>query len=328
MASARVAIPPAANYSTPLKQVREMHMETQNESRSSPSLRQKNLSQPQLNVRGSTPADTREKVHEAISYEYSEGGDTRKASGVNMHFKDRKFNGNVLQSIDLHIRDYNVCARQHKLSPTQKADFFSNILDGPARTFFFNNARDDMTFDDMASLMISEYAGDARQLQVQQVLETLRIENVMTNKNFSDHSAALDDMCNTIDLLTPQCHRDFRHESNKINWLRKAVIGVPWATIPLGHITSHRYSFNQFVTALREQIQLTKYAATANHNRISASNELAITAAHHQQYGRHPRDVRKHDPRPPARLPSKGGEICHKPTRSGWKAPQVLQMWF
>ena len=51
----------------------------------------------------------------------TEGDDSRKVSGVNQHFKDRKFTGDIKQSIELTIRDYNICARQHKLSTSQKA---------------------------------------------------------------------------------------------------------------------------------------------------------------------------------------------------------------
>ena len=42
--------------------------------------------------------------------------DIRKAGYVTQHFKDRKFEGKLEQSIELYLRDYKVCARQNKLS--------------------------------------------------------------------------------------------------------------------------------------------------------------------------------------------------------------------
>ena len=73
----------------------------------------------------------------------SDSDDSRKATNVLQYFKDNKFTGDLSQSIEMTLRDYKVCARQHRLNLKQKADFFINVLSGPARTFFFKNARDD-----------------------------------------------------------------------------------------------------------------------------------------------------------------------------------------
>ena len=120
--------------------------------------------------------------------------DTRKASYVQQYFKDRKFTGDLSQSIELVLRDYNVCARQHKLSRAQMADYFVNVLDGPARTFFFNNARNEMTFSEMASMMVREYNSDARQLHVKASLKVFDWRNsclsVIVDKCYSDGGSA------------------------------------------------------------------------------------------------------------------------------------------
>lgn len=76
--------------------------------------------------------------------------DTRKASYVVQNFKDNRFTGALSHSIEMTLRDCNICARQHRIMKSQKADYFVNILDGPARTYFFNNASDLMPFDVMA----------------------------------------------------------------------------------------------------------------------------------------------------------------------------------
>lgn len=81
--------------------------------------------------------------------------DTRKANYVLQHFKDNRFTGALTQSIEMTLRDYKICARQHRLTESQKADYFVNILDGPARTFFFNNASELMPFEEMAEVMIA-----------------------------------------------------------------------------------------------------------------------------------------------------------------------------
>ena len=95
---------------------------------------------------------------------HSDGDDSRKATYIFQYFKDNNFTGDLSQSIEMTLRDYNVCSRQHRLSTKQKADFFINVLSGPARTFFFNNARDNMSFEEMARMMTGEYNSDSRQL--------------------------------------------------------------------------------------------------------------------------------------------------------------------
>ena len=247
--------------------------------------------------------------------------DTRKASYVQQYFKDRKFTGDLTQSIELVLRDYNVCARQHKLSRTQMADYFVNILDGPARTFFFNNARNEMTFSDMASMMVREYNSDARQLHVKGILEGLRLQKFMAEHNIANVSQGLTKLINLIEELTPQCQPQFRSDAHKVSFLRKAILGYAWAKGPISNIITSRYTFNAFVTALRESIQLENEISLASNT--STFHTLA-TDTHYQQYGRHPKSVRKYDTphrngrnvsgRPPARTfeESRRRNECHK----------------
>ena len=104
--------------------------------------------------------------------------DTRKANYGFQHFRDSCFRGHLTQSIEFRLRDYNIYSRQHRLSASQKADYFEflawpssmlsivNILDDPARTLLFNNARDNMSFEHMAEMMVAEFNSNARQIQL------------------------------------------------------------------------------------------------------------------------------------------------------------------
>ena len=86
----------------------------------------------------------------------SDFNDSRKATNVFIYFEDNTFTGDLSQSIDMTPRNYNVCARQHRLSDRQKAEFFINTLAGPPRIFFFNYATDTMDFEEMAKMMVLE----------------------------------------------------------------------------------------------------------------------------------------------------------------------------
>lgn len=81
----------------------------------------------------------------------------------------------MMQSIERTIRDYNICARHHKLNRSLEVDFFVNFLTVTTRNISFNNYRDGKTFEEMAKMMMREYNSDSRQLQVQGMVENLRL---------------------------------------------------------------------------------------------------------------------------------------------------------
>ena len=214
--------------------------------------------------------------------EYQTVDSPKKASSVHQYFRDSKFTGDLTQSIEFTIRDYNICAIQLELSAAQKTSFFVSAFSGPARTFFFQNASHDMDFEALADMMIEEYDSDARQLAVQSELEKLRIEKYMKEKEITTVSEGLSSLVDRLNALTPQCPKNFRHDSNKIRFLRSAVVGHPWASRAVGQITTAKFTFNTFVTALREGLQL--------HEEETANSSLGtiVSETMYQQYGRVP----------------------------------------
>ncbi len=80
-------------------------------------------------------------------------------------FKDKKFTGASLESIDIAIRDYNIVVDQLSLSPYFKAKFFINIFEDAAKTNFTNHCKMGMTFEKMEEVMRKQFDSDARQLQ-------------------------------------------------------------------------------------------------------------------------------------------------------------------
>lgn len=119
---------------------------------------------------------------------FGDQNEFRKATNVFQYFKDNKFTGDISQSIELVIRYYSLCARQHNLTSKQKADFFFNVLADPARTFYFNNARHNMMFVQIASMTVKEYNCDVRQLQAQVMLQTLRMGKYMSGNDVTSQS--------------------------------------------------------------------------------------------------------------------------------------------
>ena len=86
-------------------------------------------------------------MHSNVPTQFVDYEDPIKAGYVHQFFKNRKFTGDLTQSIDHVLRDYGTCARQNRLTDGQKAEYFVNILEGPARTFFYNNYDESMSYE-------------------------------------------------------------------------------------------------------------------------------------------------------------------------------------
>ena len=166
------------------------------------------------------------RTHSHYSHEY---GDVRKGNWVASHFKDRLFDGDITQSIDHTLRHYENCARQLKLTPIQLAECFVHTHAEPARSYFYNNVQFGMTYSDIAAMMREGYNSDFRQLMVQHELENLTLAKFMDENDISSTSVGLTKLIDRLHQMTPQCPPNFRDDAHKLNYLRSAVKGLPWA---------------------------------------------------------------------------------------------------
>ena len=258
---------------------------------------------PETDVRDRLPNNP-EDYKQDQSYYSHEYGDVRKGNWVASHFKDRLFDGYITRSIDHTLRDYENCARQLKLTPTQLAEYFVNILAEPARTYFYNNVQFGMTYSDIAAMMREDCNSDSRQLMVQHELENLTLAKFMDENDISSTSVGQTKLIDRLHQMTPQCPPNFRDDAHKLNYLRSAVKGPPWAKNSVSNITTHKYEFNRFVTSLRERLQIEEEFSTASGDHPTHHTEAMLTPDQqvlYQRYVRDPRDLKKHyNPRQPS----------------------------
>lgn len=110
----------------------------------------------------------------------------------------------------------------------------------------------------------------------------------MTKYELNSFSEALTKTVTIIELMAPQCPPHFRSEPHKITYLKNAVIGQHWSRIPISNIVTSHFTFNGFVTALRESMQLEEEIKSAR----SDGTPSRSSGTFFQQYGRNPRVVR------------------------------------
>ena len=138
-----------------------------------------------------------------------------------------------------------------------------NVFSGPARDFFFEHTHPHMRYEELGKVLLDEYENDARQLAAQSELERLTFDQAMMDGDAKSLDAGLTFLVDKINVLTPQASPEFRSEEHKKRFLRKAVLHAKWASTPIAQMTTARFSFNRFVTALREQIQFEEERRTS-----------------------------------------------------------------
>lgn len=150
-----------------------------------------------------------------------------------------------------------------------------------------------MSFNDMALMMLKEYNSDAGQQQVKGILDLICLATFMSERGLMSLSERLTKFVNHIEELAPQCHVYARSEGSKIEYLRKSVMGYEWSKNAIQNIVSSSYSFNEFVRALHEGLQLETELGL-----VSQPISIGVVAAEtlFQHYDRNPCHVVKHHP--------------------------------
>ena len=149
------------------------------------------------------------------------------------YFKDRKFSGAPTQSVNNLIRDFEICAHQQGLSPQQVSLFFVNTLADPSRQLFLTYCSQTMPLDQIAQNMKPHSISETKKLQLRSEFDSLDLQSFMSKHQIVDTSAGLTKLVDHINALVPQLPDGFGNDSNKIRYLRRAVMRLEWAQQPI-----------------------------------------------------------------------------------------------
>ena len=136
--------------------------------------------------------------------------------------------------------------------------------------------------------MMREFNSISRQLQLYGKLSTLHIESVIAAHKLASFSDALTKIVTIIDTMTPEFPPHFRSEPHNINYFRNAFLRQHWARNPISNIITAQYTFNGFLTALRENMQLEEEIKLTQWDKHTCSPDGTFI----QQYGTNSKHVR------------------------------------
>lgn len=92
----------------------------------------------------------------------SYGDNTKRATAMVTYFKDRYFRDDIHQSINRLVRNYEIRASHFQPSNKEKALYFVNALEAPARDFFSDNCPVSLSYPETVSIIKQEYDSSTR----------------------------------------------------------------------------------------------------------------------------------------------------------------------
>lgn len=205
----------------------------------------------------------------------------RTAHNIAMRFRDSssKFSGNLGEAWMEYVAEYQQVARDYDLSQEQRFQFMHNILSGDAKRFYLDKVQSyASSFSQAVDMVSAEYNSIVRQNRVKNYLSGYRMSTLLTDG--VTEAAALEQTYKTITKLAPQVPRSHQGDAHKVEFLRNAVVGSPWATEPLSRIATHGLTFQQLYGELEAALHLHKEArlavahASASGHRTPATQDV------------------------------------------------------
>eukprot|EP00170_Pyropia_yezoensis_P001558 contig_6780_g1562 len=153
-------------------------------------------------------------------------------------------------------------ARDNHLSVEQRYPYLHYVLAGDAKRFYLNTVQGHATSSTEAVAMIeAEYNSAAKQMQVKNTLSNHKLSAMVSAGK--DVKTALADTYKMIVRLSPLVPQAYRSDANKLDFLRSAVLGYPWANSSLRKLNAGNITFQQLYTDLQSSLQLHEEASEA-----------------------------------------------------------------
>lgn len=170
----------------------------------------------------------------------------RAAQNVAVRFHDQtaKFSGNLGESWNEFVAEYQQVAREYKLTAAQKLQVMYSLLHGDSKRLFLDQVHGTAaTFARAADMVSTEYNFIVRQDRVQNYLSSLRLSSFI--QEGADTTASMEKTYEVISKLAPQVPRSHHGESYKVESLRNAAVCNLRAPEPLSRIATHFLTFQQ-----------------------------------------------------------------------------------
>ncbi len=189
--------------------------------------------------------------------------------------KDSKYSGADNENIMDFIVQYDLVSRDFNLSHHEKRQYVHNLIRGEAlRSYYAEVEPLGNNYADVIAKMQSQFNSISIQQFVKAELSGLSFQD-MVDKSDCDKRKALRDLFATIEARIPLCPRDWRNESNKVDFLRNALLTEDWARhhlYSIGKGTHFRELQTQLAITLQIHEEVLVRSGNSNKSGPSASS--------------------------------------------------------
>ncbi len=162
--------------------------------------------------------------NEIRGYRDSNGSRNAMNMAKGFQIKDSKYSGADNENIMDFIVQYDLVSRDFNLSHHEKRQYVHNLIRGEAlRSYYAEVEPLGNNYADVIAKMQSQFNSISIQQFVKAELSGLSFQD-MVDKSDCDKRKALRDLFATIEARIPLCPRDWRNESNKVDFLRNALL--------------------------------------------------------------------------------------------------------
>ena len=163
--------------------------------------------------------------------------------------KDSKYSGADSENIMDYTVQYDLVSRDFNLSHQENLQHVHNLFCWESLRYYHAEVQPlGNKYADVITKMESQFNSVSKQQFVKAESSGLLFQD-MVDKSDGDGRKALRDLFATIEARIPLCSRDWRNESNKVDFLRNALLTQGWAR-------QHLYSIGKGTHFREVQIQL------------------------------------------------------------------------
>lgn len=168
---------------------------------------------------------------------------------------DKKFTGDPDQFWADYEAEYRSVSRACDLSDKQRLLFLHNLLGGDAKRFYSSDVQDKAsTYTEAVAMIEAHYNTDAKQKHAKFVLDHHRMSSlVAAGLTEMDALAATYSL---INKLAPRVPRHYHGDAFKVDFLKNAVLGYPWAMVPLRRALTDHLSYRQLYRELEVALHI------------------------------------------------------------------------
>ena len=178
------------------------------------------------------------------------------AHNIAIRFKeqDKKFSGAIGESWDEFLQEFKAALNECDVTHTQASKLFHHILTGEAKRFYYAQLHNHaLSFEDLVNGIREEYNSSTRQMRALNYLQNIHVRDFINNgRSASEALSNVYSLITRMEPLVPPSHRGNEH---KLQFLRRAVLGESWASVPIAGLHLAEYKFEGFHARLDAQIQ-------------------------------------------------------------------------